>query len=102
MRESSFAGNVRLLFVTEKPKSLLLDCVVTESGPFGDPGDLVTLEIEHSPLSWVDLIVEELLATWADDERVLDLRLTVGGPARADIVSDGSRVRGHLVKLTAD
>ena len=92
---------MRLAFVTERPRSLILDGVLAGPGPLGQAGTFVTVEIAHSYLSWVDLMVEGVLAGWAEEDRVVDLRLDVGARARAEIASAGSCVRGHVLALTA-
>lgn len=98
---SWLGGDVRLVLVTPREKSLVVDALVdSQSSGLGAVGWPLSIEVERADTAWFDTAVEHMLIGWAHEARVVTVE--VGQSANrpeARLASGGASLRAHLVRI---
>ena len=93
----------RLRFVLFRPvgPSFTIDAIVDSdcSGRLGEIGTAITLRLHRPPVVRDDAEIEQVLRTWADEDRVVDVTLSAdeGSKTVTALEVDGARMRLQLL-----
>ena len=91
-------GRLRFVLLRSAGANFTIDAIVHDEGTgrLGPVGTMVTLRLHRPSSPRDDVVVENLLRQWADDDRIVDVTLGEDATVTA-LEAEGTSMRLHLI-----